>query len=352
MAKSVLDIIPSSIDADTVPVALIHVDARRVLIGANSDAETILGMSRLALKGRSLTEIFYHDCALFDLLERAEDVSGRITAGAVKLSGPRMESRSQHVSVNMLGQGGFAIAMMASTQADSAAEEAPGLAAFGRILGHEVKNPLAGISGAAQLLMRKARDDQAELLELVLAESRRIERLVNDLSAFELFSAPRCLPCNVHEVLDRVLRSEELALGPGIKVVRVFDPSLPDIYGDADHLHEAFQNIVRNAGEAISGVRSAGQVRVLTQFAVDRRLRNPKGGQAGRSIRVTIEDNGPGIPPETQERMFKMFHTTKSSGSGLGLTVASHVVAAHNGTIEVDSRPGRTRFDLYLPIAG
>ncbi|MEO1474987.1 MAG: ATP-binding protein [Pseudomonadota bacterium] len=346
------DTLPEGVDADLFPTALLKLDRRRRIRGVNSEAEFLLQTSREVLRGRSLTDLFYHDCDLFALIDRAEETRGRVTSIGLRLDGPGVAAKNQTAIVDHLSDETFAVALITGPEANAATQDAPGLAAFGRILGHEVKNPLAGISGATQLLMRDAREDQTELLDMVLAESRRIERLINELSAFELFSAPRCEPCNVHEVLDRVIKAEEMALGPNITLRRVFDPSLPDLYADADHLHEAFQNLIRNAGESIADSRRAGQIRVLTRFAIDRRIQQPKPGQSGRMMKVVVEDNGPGIAEKSVEKIFNMFHTTKPNGSGLGLTVVSQVIAAHDGSIELDSLPGRTRFSIYLPIAG
>ncbi|MEL7480192.1 MAG: ATP-binding protein [Pseudomonadota bacterium] len=352
MSKSVVDIIPRAIDADAMPVALLQVDRRRRVLAINADAENMLGLSRHLVCEKSLTEILYHDSPLFDLLDRVEETSARISAPAIRLKGPRFDVREQRITVSPMPAGGFSIVCLDSAQSDQSSSDAPELAAFGRILGHEVKNPLAGISGAAQLLNRKAREDQEELLELIMSESRRIERIVNDLSAFELFSSPRCQPCNVHEVLERVLRSEEAVYGGQIRFHRLFDPSLPSLNADADHLHEAFQNLVRNGAEAILSDKPVGEVKVLTRFEIDRRRRHVSGGPSTRSIKVEITDNGPGITPRDRDKIFNMFHSTKQTGSGLGLTVASQVIAAHDGAIELESEPGTTRFKVFLPIAG
>ena len=340
------------LDPDAMPVALIAIDRDRRIIAANAEAESLLSSSRDGLRGRRLTEILYHDCELFTLLDLANATDGKVSAEGFKLQGPGLGAAAQFVSAERQSDGGLSLALVPGVQNDARMPDAPGLAAFGRILGHEVKNPLAGISGAAQLLNRAATEEQGELLDIIIQESRRIERLVNELSAFELFSSPRSGACNVHEVLDRVIKAEQIAQGKTVDIQRVFDPSLPDLHADADHLHEAFQNLIRNAGEAIRDARAAGRIRVLTRFAIDRRVQHPKAGQSGRMIKVVIEDDGPGIPAEARDTIFNMFQTSKANGSGLGLTVVSQVIAAHDGTIELTSRPGQTRFSVYLPIAG
>lgn len=340
------------LDTDLSPVALIELDAIRRVQVMNTGAESIIGQSRRAGSGRKLSELLYHDCALFDLIDRAEETQSAVSAGDIILEGPALPSRSaQHASVTIKPGGGFSIALIQTASGGTPGNAPQGLAAFGRILGHEVKNPLAGVSGAAQLLLRNAREDQTELLDLILAESRRIARLVDKLSAFELFSAPRRLPSNVHQILDQVVRAEEIAFGGTVRFVRSFDPSLPDIMVDADHLHEALQNIIRNAGEAIRDSGIGGVVTVSTRFSLDRRISRDKEAGAGRSLLIKISDNGPGINPADQKRIFDMFKTTKPRGSGLGLTVAGQVVRAHDGMLHLESTPGDTRFYIYLPMA-
>lgn len=339
------------VDIDQSPIALLELTNRRRIRGLNSAAEILFGLSRQAARGRKLSELLYHDCALFDLIDRAEETEANVSSFALELKGPSLRNlRPQQASVGMTAEGGFSIGILRSSSSEEPVTDMAGLAAFGRILGHEVKNPLAGISGATQLLLRKARDDQKELLDLVLAESARIARLVDKLSAFELFSSPRRLPCNIHQVLDQVIRAEDVAFNGRVRFVRNFDPSLPSIMADGDHLHEAFQNVIRNAAEAIIESGVGGQVVVTSRFSLERQVDHR--GKLGmvRSLRVTITDNGPGIAKKDQAHIYDMFKTTKSNGSGLGLTVASQVIAAHDGKIELDSRSGQTSFSIYLPI--
>ena len=341
----------SALDIDQMPVALLQINMRRKIVGMNSAAESVLGISRQAARERKLSELLYHDCALFDLVDKAEETQSKVSAFAVQLNGPGFgRPKEQYASVSLTPENDFSIALLNASASDQNNAEIAGLAAFGRILGHEVKNPLAGISGATQLLLRQARPDQNELLDLVLSETERITRLVDKLSAFELFSAPRRISCNIHQVLDQVIRAEDVAFEGSVRFKRNFDPSLPNLLADADHLHEAFQNIVRNAAEAIRMSSTGGTIHVNTRFALDRGI--DRLGKQGfmRSLKVVIADDGPGISRKDCMRIFDMFQTTKSNGSGLGLTVASQVIAAHDGTIKLDSQPGDTRFSIYLPI--
>ena len=338
-------------DADLAPVALIVLTRKRSIAQMNLAAEKLIGLSRNVAGGRRLSQLVYHDNPLFDVLDAVEETGQQVVTGSLRLMGPSLDERLVHVSVDLTAEGGFVLALSGGTLPDTGQAEAGGLAAFGKILGHEVKNPLAGISGAAQLLLRSATEDQAELLDLVVSESNRIARLVDQLSAFELFSSPYRLPCNVHQILDRVLQAEEAAFGSAVHIERNFDPSLPDIFVDSDHIHEAFQNIVRNSIEAVREHGATGQIIVETRFALNRQKSKTGDKTSQRSVRVSITDTGPGIPTDQQERIFDMFKTTKASGSGLGLTIANQIIRAHDGAIELDSRPGHTCFSLFIPIA-
>ena len=341
-----------SIDIDGVPIGFLSLDDQQRVSAANTEAENIIGISRQAMSGRKLSELFYYDCLIFDLLERSRGLGGELSAADVELRGPSMvlQRRGVAVTAREAPDGPliiFAPPTLNQNRRDITAE----LAAFGRILGHEVKNPLAGISGAVQLLKRKARADQEELLDLVLNESKRIERLIDRLSAFELFSAPRSSAFNIHAILDQLARSEQLAFTGQVQIKQEYDPSLPMVMGDADHLQHLFQNLVRNGCEAVLGQTDPkGTVTISTRYAAGMRMAKKAGGKA-KAICVSVGDNGPGIKPEAQAQIFNMFQTTKPTGSGLGLTVVNQIVQSHDGQLTLESRPGWTQFSVYLPIA-
>ena len=338
--------------ADLSPIALLHVDQRRRVANVNPAAEDLFKLSRRALVGRPLSEVVFHDSILFELIDRAERDPAEITAPSTPVSGPSMQVGTIcDVRIRTVDGGNFILALSEAPSRDSG-EGVAGAAGFGRILGHEVKNPLAGIIGAAQLLERQAHPGQSELLDIIKDEARRIERLVNRLSAFELFSAPRMQPCNVHALLDKVIASERAAMGARVEYRRDFDPSLPDMMCDPDHLQQAFQNIVRNAAEAASEGGRKGEVVLRTAYAAGLAMRQARlGSGLRRAMLISIEDNGQGIPREHQATIFDVFQSTKSGGRGLGLSIVSEVINAHGGQIRVDSQPGATRFTILLPLS-
>ncbi|MEQ9507362.1 MAG: ATP-binding protein [Hyphomonas sp.] len=337
--------------SEIAPVALLHIDARRRICNVNAAAESLLQLSRRALIDRPLSEVIYHDSPLFELIDRAAREPGEIAAPSTPLSGPSIPGRTIcDVRVRGVDAGEFVL-VLGEAPARDPSEGIAGAAGFGRILGHEVKNPLAGIIGAAQLLERQGLSDQSELLDIIKDEARRIERLVNRLSAFELFSAPRMSACNVHVLLDKVIAAERAAMGPKVDFRRDFDPSLPHIQADPDHLQQAFQNIIRNAAEAASEDGSRGEVVVRTAYAAGLAMRQARlGSGLRRAMMISFEDNGRGIPRERQATIFDVFQSSKSGGRGLGLSVVSEVVGAHGGQIRVDSQPGTTRFTVLLPL--
>ena len=334
------------------PFALLGLDNRRRVSAANPEAQSFLGHSERAMFRKPLSEILFHDSPVFGLIDKALELQGDVTAHAVPINGPSLgRQRVLDLRLRPLEDGGLVIGMTEASQTQVVNNNPAGVAAFGRILGHEVKNPLAGISGAAQLLSRNARDDQSAMIEIIQSETRRIERLVSRLSAFELFSAPAKEELNIHELLDRVIAAEEAAHRGKVSIVRLYDPSLPTLMADQDHLHEAVQNILRNAVEATLAHTQSPQIQIETAFETSFAIARKDGTQKlGRAIRVTVEDNGPGVPPERKARMFDMFMSSKSGGRGLGLSVVNEIVSAHSGRIKVDSKPGLTRFSIFLPL--
>ena len=212
-----------------------------------------------------------------------------------------------------------------------------------RNLAHEIKNPLGGIRGAAQLLERELDGPELrEFTQVIVKEADRLQTLMNRLLTPSRL--PRVEPVNVHEVTERV-RSLLLAEFPaGLRIARDYDTSLPDLTGDKEQLIQAVLNVARNAAQATGG---HGNIRIVTRIARSVTIARTRYRQA---IAVGIEDDGPGVPPELADKIFYPLVSGRDGGSGLGLSLAQSYVSQHQGLIEFESRPGRTRFTLLLPI--
>ena len=212
-----------------------------------------------------------------------------------------------------------------------------------RGLAHEIKNPLGGLRGAAQLLaMETDEPGLREYTDVIIREADRLGALVDNMLGSRKLPDKR--PVNIHHLLERVAAIVESDPENRVRLERDYDPSIPDLEGDPDQLIQAVLNIVRNAVQATEGEgRVLLQTRVLRQFTLASR-------QYRLVIQVNIEDNGPGIPEELQPAVFYPMVTGKAEGTGLGLSIAQSLINRHGGLIEFTSRPGRTVFTLYLPL--
>jgi two-component system nitrogen regulation sensor histidine kinase GlnL len=228
----------------------------------------------------------------------------------------------------------------------SAARSAIGMA---EMLAHEIKNPLAGISGAAQLLSMNLAPEDLELADLIVAETRRIVKLLEQVEQFGNLRPPELRAVNVHDVLDRARRSAIVGFASHMTIAEEYDPSLPPTLGDADQLVQVVLNLLKNAAEA-SGGRS-GTIRLRSFYDQVLRLRRADGSGTPLPLQVEIIDDGPGIPAELSGDIFEPFVSGRENGTGLGLALVTKIIADHGAWIAVDSVPGRTVFRLSLPVA-
>ena len=250
--------------------------------------------------------------------------------------------------------GGGVVALIQPEPADTDAGRRAARSAIGMadMLAHEIKNPVAGIRGAAQLLAEGLGPDDRELTDLIVAESRRIVALLEQVERFGDTSPPQRRAVNIHDILDRARRSVELG-GAAAGIVADYDPSLPPAPIDPDRMMQVVLNLIRNAAEALArDGRSPGDPRgpglIRVRSAYDGAVRDAAG--AALPLQIEIEDDGPGIPEPIADQIFEPFISGRENGTGLGLALAGKIVAEHGGRIRVDSRPGRTVFRVSLPL--
>jgi two-component system nitrogen regulation sensor histidine kinase GlnL len=227
----------------------------------------------------------------------------------------------------------------------SAAKSAIGMA---EMLAHEIKNPLAGITGAAQLLSMNLSSEDLELTDLIVSESRRIVQLLEQVEQFGNLRPPLKKAVNVHDLLDRARKSASVGYAAHMKVIEEYDPSLPPTYVDADQLLQVFLNLLKNAAEAAGD--TPGTIRIRTFYDMTLRLRR-KDGPTSVPLTIEIIDDGPGLPPEIASDIFDPFVSGRENGTGLGLALVSKIISEHDGWISVDSVPGHTVFRISLPVA-
>lgn len=334
-AAAILDVLPT-------PVLLI--DAEERIRFANPAAIALAGGGRV--EGRLLGETFPQAPAAA-ALARAALASGQSHAEADAPFGSH-GLRCDLWATPLPGSGFAALSLSLRPRSLTALEARP-MPPLARTLAHEVRNPLAGIRAAAQLIARSGEAETTELADLICAETERIRRLTDRIDALEGLPPPRLAPLNVHVALDRVRRIVRSGFAQ-VSVSERFDPSLPPVVGDLDQLIQALLNLAKNAAEAAISHNPAPRIVLSTAYRPGVRLRSGPGGGARAVLEIGIEDNGPGLPPALQGRVFEPFFTTKRTGQGLGLAVTAEIVARHDGRIELESAPGRTVFKVLLPI--
>jgi two-component system nitrogen regulation sensor histidine kinase GlnL len=230
----------------------------------------------------------------------------------------------------------------------AAARSVSGLAA---VLAHEIKNPLSGIRGAAQLIEPGLKEEDRALAQLICAETDRIRNLVDRMEVFGDERPIGTEPVNIHQVLDHVKRLAETGFLGSARISVEFDPSLPPVPGNRDKLIQAFLNLVKNAAEAIAEGREPGRIVLRTAFRPGMRMGVPgSGARVSLPLMIEVEDNGPGVPDSLKPHLFDPFVTTKRTGTGLGLALVAKIIGDHGGVIECESVPKHTVFRVLLPL--
>ena len=349
--------------ADTVlnalphPILMVAPDGK--IAEANVAAEAFFEVSMLLLRRHQLRDLVPFGSPLLALIEQVRNRGAAVNEYRVDLSTPRTPGE-RIVDLNVapvLERPGHVVVMLQErTIADKMDRQlthrgaARSVIALAAMLAHEIKNPLSGIRGAAQLLEQSAHDDDRTLTRLICDEADRIVKLVDRMEVFADERPVEREPVNIHVVFDRVKKLAQSGFARHIKFVETYDPSLPPVLANRDQFIQVFLNLVKNAAEAI-GEQADGQIELTTAFRPGVRLQMP-----GSKTRVSlplefcVKDNGAGVPTDLLPHLFDPFVTTKPTGTGLGLALVAKIVGDHGGIIECESQPRHTVFRVLMPM--
>ena len=349
---------PANIVLNTIrhPVIMVAADGR--ISFANADAENFFRSSAAILSRNPLSHFVPFGSPLLTLIEQVRERRAPVNEYRVDVSSPRIGAEKVvdiYVAPVAEEPGSVVVMLQERSMADKidrqmthrgAARSVTGLAAM---LAHEIKNPLSGIRGAAQLLETVVPDEDRPLTRLIMDETDRIVSLVDRM---EVFSDERPIerqPVNIHVVLDRVKAIARNGFARRIRLIEEYDPSLPPVFANRDQLVQVFLNLVKNAAEAI-GSDPAGEIRLSTAFRPGIRLSVPgTQDRVSLPLEFCVQDNGPGVSDDILPILFDPFVTTKTNGSGLGLALVAKIVGEHGGIIECESTSRGTTFRILMP---
>lgn len=340
----------------SLPFPTLLIDLAATILEVNPAAETFLNASQKSLIGQPVFDRLSIEAPMEEALIRVRANQSPLNINDVDVtSGERppvqctIHLAPMHdnpgIVMLILSPRELADRMGRSMGAKTAARSAIGMA---EMLAHEIKNPLAGISGAAQLLSMNLSSEDQEMTDLIVEETRRIVKLLEQVEQFGNLRPPDRKSVNIHDALDRARRSALVGFAAHMTIVEDYDPSLPPTLADSDQLMQVFLNLIKNAAEAC---RTGGTIRLHTFYDLSLRLRRKDGLSGALPLNVEIIDDGPGIKPEIAANIFEPFVSGRENGTGLGLALVSKIISDHEGWISVDSVPGRTVFRVSLPMA-
>jgi two-component system, NtrC family, nitrogen regulation sensor histidine kinase GlnL len=339
----------------SLPIPAVVIDGDDRIVDANPAAEAFLNASARALNGAPIRERITIDGPLEDAFARVRAGRAPLSLNAVDVGIAGRKPRTCDVQVAPLTESDHVLVLMETRalagrldrgqSSKSAAKSAIGMA---EMLAHEIKNPLAGITGAAQLISMSLSGEDLDLAALIVEETRRIVKLLDQVEAFGNVSPLVRVAVNLHDVLDRARASAAVGFAAHMQISADYDPSLPLTWADPDQLLQVVLNLLKNAAEA---GRPGGAIRVRSFYEAGLKLRRRDGSQAALPLQVEIIDDGPGLPPDIAANIFEPFVSGRDNGTGLGLALVSKIIADHDGWIAVDSAPGRTVFRMSLPVA-
>ncbi len=333
------------------PVPALELSPNGEILRVNGAAEVFLNLSERSLRGKSCARTLSLGLDLKDAVARVTQVQGPLYVGEVKYTPQHGAPRDITVQIAPMGEGLLMLLhprqaeYLGQIQGAKAARQAIGMA---EMLAHEIKNPLAGITGSAQLLSMGLSPEDRGLTDLIVMESRRIVALLDQVEQFGDLRPPACQPVNIHDILERARATARVGFAGGCEISESYDPSLPLTYVDEDQLMQVVLNLLKNASEAAG---NKGKITIRTFYDPGVRLRKPDGQRKTLPLQVEIIDDGPGLPADIADQVFDPFVSGRENGTGLGLALVSKILTDHGGLIAVNSRPGHTVFRLSLPVA-
>lgn len=330
---------------------------------SNLAAEHLFSLSSGILSRTPLTDLIPKDSPILSLLEQVRGGVSTVTEYRVALDTPRTGQRVLNVQASELLEDledksykSVILSLQERSIADQIAhrlthrDSARSMSAMSSMLAHEVKNPLSGIRGAAQLLEQSASEADQELTRLIQDESDRIKDLIERMELFSDSVPVKTGPLNIHQVLDRVQKIAKHGFAKSVRFQENYDPSLPAVLGNRDQLIQVFLNLMKNAAEAVPSHGGEIVLKTAYQHGVSFVMPGQK-GQTHLPLAITVQDNGPGIPDDLSEYLFDPFVTTKAKGTGLGLAMVAKIVDDLGGVIDFESHPGNTTFRVLLPMS-
>lgn len=355
------DSLTSEVDGDLIlnglTAAIIAVDENQTILKMNAAAEHFLRSSAGNIVGHRLDAFLPADSPLFGLIEQVRHEHQAVSEYDVTIETPRIGRHFVNIhAAPMVERPGVVVLSLHSRSIAEKIDRqlshrgaARSVSAMASMLAHEVKNPLSGIRGAAQLLEDTADEDDKSLTRLILDEVDRIVSLVDRMGMFSGDAPIKHDSVNIHQVLDHVLQISRNGFGRHTRFISQFDPSLPPVRGDRDQLVQVFLNLVKNAVEAAPDENAEVTMETAYQHGV--RFAAPGTNERVHlPLAISITDNGPGIPEDMKPHLFDPFVTSKPQGSGLGLALVAKIVGDHGGFIECESRLNRTTFRIMLPM--